>query len=290
MAKQQKVRRRGKAKLGQVSLYVFLTLLAAFMSLPIVFLVSSAFKPLDELFLFPPPFLVRNPTLDNFTDLLIATSGLLVPFSRYVFNSVVVTIATVVLSVLVACMAAYPLAKHRAPGVSLIFGLVIAALMFAPEVTSIPRYIVVNSLGLIDTYWALILPGLAGTMGVFLMTQFLQQVPNQLLESAKMDGANEWTIFWNIIMPLSRPAWSTLAIFAFIGTWNDYFSALIYTKSEVMKTLPLALQTIQGGAGVVARTGAVWAAGFLTTMPTIIIFLLLQRRVVQTMAYSGIKA
>lgn len=275
---------------GRAGIILFVTLLAAFMSLPLVFMVNQAFKPVEELFLFPPRFFVRHPTLRNFQELLISTNTMLVPFTRYLFNSVLVTTASVALTVLSASLAAYAIAKHRAPGSALLFTLVLSALMFAPHVTQIPRYMIVNSLGLIDTYWALILPALAAPYGLFLMKQFIEQVPDALLEAARADGASEWRIFWSVIMPTARPAWATLTILTFIATWNDFFTPLIFTQSEVMKTLPLALITVYGGPGQVARYGASQAATFLMTVPTIAIFILMQRRVIQTMIYSGIKS
>ncbi len=271
-------------------IYLILIPLAFFFALPIIYLVSTAFKPIEELFLFPPQFFVRHPTLDNFSNLLIATSGAWIPFSRYVFNSVFITITTVFVGVLIATMVAYPLAKHKIPGKNIIFLAIIGALMFAPQVTGLPRYIVINRLGLIDTYGALILPPLAAAYSPFLMKQFMEQIPDQLIEATRLDGASEWKIFWYIIVPMVKPALATLFLFQFIASWNNYIDALIYTRSEAMKTLPLAIQTRAGGPGVVARQGAVAAAAFSTTLPVIIIFILVQKQLIQSMAYSGIKA
>lgn len=282
--------RRNKLEREPIGVYLFLTALVAFMAAPLYYLVITAFKPLEELFLFPPRFYVMNPTLDNFTDLLIVAGQTWVPFSRYLFNSVFITVTVVFLHVLVSCMCAYPLAKSKAPGLKLIFGAVVASLMFSPQVTAIPRYLIVAGLGMMDTYYALIIPAIASSFGVFLMKQFLEQVPTSLMEAAKIDGATEWTIFSRIIMPLSRPAWATLTIFAFIGTWNDAWSPMVFTRSEAMKTLPLAMQTMFSGSNVIAYAGAAAAAAFLTITPTILLFVILQKRVIQTMAYSGIKA
>jgi ABC-type glycerol-3-phosphate transport system permease component len=274
--------------------YFVLVPLAIFAILPIVFSISTAFKPLEELLLFPPPFLVRRPTLDNFTDLLLVTDALSVPFSRYIFNSLFTTLGTLVLMVIFASMCAYPLSKARnLPGRNVIFGLIVAALMFAPEVTAIPRYLVVQRLGLIDSYYALILPGVAWPYGLFMMKQFMDNsVPMEIIEAAKVDGASEWTIFWRVVMPLVSPAWNTLLIFGFILFWNDSFSPLVYTRSEAMKTVSVAMVSITNGAGSsnIARMGAASAAAFLMTAPTIIVFLLRQARVIQTMAHSGIKS
>jgi ABC-type glycerol-3-phosphate transport system permease component len=271
--------------------YIIMTLLALFTMLPIVYMISTAFKPLEEMFLYPPRFFVRHPTGRNFVDLLLAIDSLSVPFARYFFNSLLVALATVFGGVVISSLAAYPLAKYpRMPGAKFFFSVIVSALMFAPEVTQIPRYLIVDRLGMIDSYWALIVPALAGSYGLFLMKQFMEQMPTELIEAAKVDGAHEWRIFWQIVMPLVRPAWITLIIFSFIGTWNDFFTPLIFTRSEQMKTLPLIMSSIGGGPGVVARSGAVAAASMVITLPTLIIFLLLQRYVMKTMAYSGIKS
>jgi len=277
---------------GWVAVYLVMIFLVAFTALPLVYMVSTAFKPLDELFLFPPRFLVRKPTFQNFFDLVVSLGSSTVPFTRYIFNSLLVSAVTVVCTVLVSSMGAYGLVKHQFPAKKLVFTLVIAALMFSPHVTQIPRYMVVNGLGMINSYWALIIPNIAVAYNFFLMKQFIEQFPNDLLESARIDGAKELLVFWMIVMPSLAPAWSTLVVFSFMANWNDYFSPLIYTTSRAMKTLPLALQTIAGGPAAmsIGRAGAVAAATFLMTTPTIIIFTAMQAKVMETMTYSGIKA
>lgn len=276
---------------GWILLYIFMLALVVFCALPLIFVVSTAFKPFDELFLFPPRYFVMKPTLDNFRNLVISLGSSTIPFARYVFNSVLVTSVTVCCTVLVCSMGAYGMVKHSPPGSKTLFSLIIAALMFSPHVTQISRYMVVNELGLINTYWALILPNIAVAYNFFLMKQFTEQFPNELLESARMDGAREWRIFWKVVMPALTPAWSTLVVFSFVTNWNDYFSALIFLTSQTMKTLPLALQTIAGGPATmnIGRAGAVAAATFLMVIPTIIIFMTMQARVMETMTHSGIK-
>lgn len=272
-------------------LYLFMIALVVFCALPLIFVVSTAFKPLDELFLFPPRYWVVRPTFDNFTNLVISLGSSTIPFARYVFNSVFVTVMTVIGTVVVSSLGAYGLVKHKPPGHAFIFSLIIAALMFSPHVTQISRYMVVNELGLINTYWALIIPNIAVAYSFFLMKQFMEQIPNELIESGRMDGAREWHIFWSIIMPALTPAWATLTVLTFVANWNDYFSALIFTTSQTMKTVPLALQTIAGGPAVVniGRAGAVAAATFVMIIPTIVIFMTMQARVMETMTHSGIK-
>jgi len=274
---------------GGIILYLILTCFALLMVAPLVYLVSTAFKPLEELFLFPPRFFVINPTLKNFNDLLMITGASTVPFSRYIFNSLFITFASVSLGVVISAMAAYPLSKHPMPFRKPIFSMIILALMFAPAVTQIPQYLVIANLGLMNTYWAMIVPGLAAPVFLFLTKQFLDQIPDPLLEAAKIDGAREWVIFWRIVMPMLKPALSTVVLLSFISTWNDPGPAMLFTTAESMKTLPYALSTISGGTGVIAQAGAGAAAALLTVIPSIVMFVISQRMVLETMAHSGIK-
>lgn len=271
-------------------LFVLLTLFGLLMLAPLVYLTSTAFKPKAELFLFPPRFFVMNPTMMNFTDLLSVTESSLVPFSRYIFNSIIVAGSVVIGGIAIGSMAAYPLSKHKGmPFGRFIFKLIILALMFAPAVTQIPQYLVMTELGMMNTYWALILPGLASPIGLFLMKQFLDQIPDALLEAARIDGANEAHTFRKIIFPLLQPAVATYALFSFIAAWNDSWSASVFTTSDQMKTLPFAIMSISGGVNDIARAGAMAASSFLMIIPTLVVFIVTQRKVMETMAHSGIK-
>ncbi|HHW09441.1 MAG TPA: carbohydrate ABC transporter permease [Firmicutes bacterium] len=279
---------RRKLKGEPWGIYLLLTIMAIIVGLPLYLMTINAFKPLEELLLWPPRYYVMNPTLEHFTDLLLATNASLVPFSRYVFNSLFIASIVVTASVLTACMCAYPLAKSKAPGVKLLFNLIVAALMFSSLVTAIPRFLIISGLGMIDTYWALTLPVVASSFYTFFMRQFFEAQPSEILDAGRIDGAGEWQLFWKLVMPLAKPAWATLTIMAWQGAWNDEASAIMFTRSEAMKTLPLAIQTIFSGAGI-ARLGAGAAAALLTTAPTVIIFIFLQKRVIATMAHAGIK-
>ncbi|MBP5153349.1 MAG: carbohydrate ABC transporter permease [Lachnospiraceae bacterium] len=276
---------------SKVLLYLVMLALVCFTALPLVYLVSTAFKPLDELFVYPPRFFVHRPTTKNFTDLVVSLGSSTVPFTRYFFNSVIVTVVIVVGTVIVSSMGAYSLVKFKPPGGQALFNLILIALMFSAHVTKIPSYMVVNKLHLINTYGALILPNLAVAYNCFLIKQFMEQYPDELIEAARIDGAGEFRIFLQMVMPALKPATATLVVFSFTSNWNDYFSPLIYVTSQAMKTLPLALQTISGGAAgmTVGRAGAVAAATFLMTLPTVIIFTVMQGKVMETMVYSGIK-
>lgn len=270
---------------------VFMIFLVAFTALPLIYIVNAAFKPLDELFLFPPTFFVKHPTGKNFRDLVISLGSSTVPFLRYVFNSVFVSLCVVVGTVIISSTAAFALSKLELPFKTFWFNLIISALMFSNHVTTIPRYLVIESMGLYNSYTALILPQIAVAYNVFLMKQFLDQYPDQIMEAAHIDGAGDFLTFIKIVFPGQKPVVATMVVLTFVSCWNDFFSPLVYTSSQTMKTLPLALQTISGGAGAssVSRAGAVSAASLLMILPVIIIFTLMQGKVMETMTQSGIK-
>ena len=270
---------------------VFMIFLVAFTALPLIYIVNAAFKPLDELFLFPPTFFVKHPTGKNFRDLVRSLGSSTVPFLRYVFNSVFVSLCVVVGTVIISSTAAFALSKLELPFKAFWFNLIISALMFSNHVTTIPRYLVIESMGLYNSYTALILPQIAVAYNVFLMKQFLDQYPDQIMEAAHIDGAGDFLTFIKIVFPGQKPVVATMVVLTFVSCWNDFFSPLVYTSSQTMKTLPLALQTISGGAGAssVSRAGAVSAASLLMILPVIIIFTLMQGKVMETMTQSGIK-
>ena len=270
---------------GDIALFVFLGLVAAYMALPLIYTINNAFKPLDEIWEFPPRFFVRNPTSDNFTDLFSLLSTSWVPFTRYIFNTFFITIAGTAGHVLLASAAAYPLAKHKFPGSKLIFTVIVLSLMFSANVTAIPNYLIMSWLGWINSYAAIIIPALSAPLGLFLMKQFMESIPNSLLEAAKIDGASEFSILWRIVMPTVKPAWLTLILFSFQGLWGNGGGNFIY--SEELKPLPYALGQIL--AGGVARTGAAFAASLIMLVVPITIFIITQSNVIETMTSSGIK-
>jgi len=270
---------------GDTANVVVLAIVGVFFALPLVYAINNAFKPLDEIFLFPPRFFVRNPTLDNFQDLFILLSQSWVPFSRYMFNTVFITAVGTTGHVIVASMAAYALAKHKFPGQNFLFTIIVMSLMFSYHVTAIPNYLTMATLGWIDTYLALIVPAIGGSLGLFLMRQFMEQIPDSLLESARMDGAKEFRVFWQIAMPTVKPAWLTLIIFCFQSLWNMQGGWYIY--SEELKTLPYALQQIL--AGGIARAGAGAAVALVMMIVPITMFIVTQSSIIETMATSGLK-
>lgn len=281
------IRRRkpNRSIAGDIFLYLFLLLVAVIMLIPLVYSVSSALKPLDELFMFPPKLFPQNPTTDNFSDLFVTMGKSWVTFPRYVFNTVFITFVGTLGHLIIASMAAFVLAKYDFPGGKTFFKLVTVAMMFSGYVTAIPNYVIINKLNLIDTYWAVIIPAFAAPIGLFLMKQFMEGIPMALIEAAKIDGASEWKIFYRIVMPNVKPAWLTLIIFSVQSLWNNKAGTFIY--SEERKTLVHALQQIQGGG--IARAGQSAAVTVVIMVVPITIFILSQSQILETMASSGLK-
>lgn len=279
-------RRVNRSRAGNIAMFVFLFIVASFTALPMIYAVSTSLKPLDELWKFPPSLIVvQKPTLKNFSDLVAVMSNSWVPFSRYIFNSFFITAAGTAGNVIFASMAAYPLAKKQFPGGGAFFKLIVFSLMFTPAVTSIPTYMVMSTLGWIDSYLAIVVPAFGSTLGLYLIRQFMLGVPNALLEAAKIDGASEWRIFWRIVMPQVKPAWLTAMIFSVQNLWNVGSSNFIY--EEKLKTLPYAMSQIVS-AGI-ARAGVGAASTVVMMTVPIAIFLFAQNNIVETMASSGIK-
>ncbi len=281
----KKRKRVSRSVAGDIALFLILLLFGAFSAYPLVYTICAAFKPLNELFIYPPKLFFQHPTLDNFSDLSILLEDSWVPFSRYLFNTIFITLAGTVGHVLIASMAAYPLAKHKFPGSKIIFGLVVYSLMFAAQVTATPRYIVFSWLGLVDRQLAIIIPAFAYSLGLYLMKQFMADIPMELIESAKIDGANEFQIYWRVVMPLVKPAWLTLIILLFQQLWNNDGGSFIY--SEQIKPLSYALHQIV--AGGIARTGTSSAVMLIMMIVPIAVFVLSQSQIIETMAHSGMK-
>ena len=275
-----------RSTVGNLGIFLFLLIFALFMVLPMVFIFSNAFKPLSELFIFPPRLFPQNPTFDNFSNLSALLGDSWLPFSRYILNSVLITVAGTTGNIIFASMAAYILSKKNFPGKNTLFQIVVLSLLFSGTVTGIPNYIIMTKLGLINTLWSLILPVLPSSMGLFLMKQFMDQmVPDTLLEAAALDGAGENRIFLQIVMPIVKPAWLTQLIFSFQGIWGTTGGIFIF--DENLKTLPTALSNIVSGG--IARTGVTAAVSLIMILPPIIVFLFSQSNVMQTMTSSGIK-
>lgn len=264
---------------------LILILMGSFMALPLVLAVCNSLKPLEELFVFPPKFFVRNPTLDNFHDVFVLMRQSWVPFTRYIYNTVFITLVGTLGHLVVASLCAFALAKHKFPGRNFIFWIIVTALMFSTQVTAIPNYLIMSKIGFLDSYTSLILPAIAKPLGLFLMKQFMEQIPDSLLEAARIDGAKEFTVFLKIAMPQVKPAWLTLIIFCFQDLWNLQGSNYIF--SEELKTLPYALSQIS--AAGISRAGATSAVAVIMMIVPIVIFVISQSNIIETMASSGIK-
>ena len=274
---------------SQIKFLVVILPVAIFMILPIVYIFSHAFKPLDELFLFPPRFLVTRPTFDNFSDLFQVASQTGIPLSRYLFNSLVITSLVVVLSIFVSSLSGYALSKLKFKLKKPLLAINNIALMFVGVSVMIPRYLIIETLGLVDSFWVHILPGLAVPVGLFLIKQFIDQIPDELIEAAKIDGANHFQIYLKIIMPLIKPAIATIAIISFQSVWNNAESSVIYINRETLKTFAFYMSTLTSSTNAIAGQGMAAAAALIMFLPNLIIFIFLQNQVMNTMAHSGIK-
>ena len=271
---------------GDAGISVILVILGAFMFLPMVYVVMQSLKPLDELWMYPPRFYVMSPTLKNYKDLFTLMNISWVPFSRYIFNTVLVSVAGTAGHLLLASMAAYALAKIKFPGRDLMFQTVQMSLMFNATVTAITSFILMSALHWLDTYWALIVPAWCSSLGLYLMKQFMDtNVNDSVLESARLDGAKELKIFWIIAMPMVKPAWLTLIIYSFQGLWNAGASMYIY--SEQFKSFNYAIGQIL--AGGIKRAGAGAASQVIMMLVPIIIFIISQSNIIETMGSSGMK-
>ena len=278
-------KRINRSIFGTVLLALLLAIFGLFMALPMVYVISNAFKPLEEIFLFPPRLFVQHPTLDNFKGMGDLISNMWISFERYLFNSAFVSVAGTGLYLLVATLAAYPLAKHDFPGRKWLNELITVALMFTASVTGLVQYLLMAMVGMIDTYSAMILPSLSSTMGVFLCVQNLHSISNTMLEAGRIDGAGEFKIFYSLVLPNIRPVLFTMLIFQFQGMWNMSPGNVVY--SEPLKTLPLAISQI-ASAGI-SRAGVGSAAALVMIIPPIFVFVISQSNVMETMANSGIK-
>ena len=271
---------------GDIAIYVILALVGAVMALPLVYAISQSLKPLDELWVFPPRFFAVNPTLKNFTDLFKLMGDSWVPFSRYIFNTAFISVVGTAGNVLFSSYAAYALAKIPFPGRKFLFKIVVYSLMFNSTVTAITNFITMSALGWVDTYFAVIVPAFCTTLGLYLMKQFMEtSVTDAVLESARLDGASENKIFWKIAMPMVKPAWITLIIFAFKDLWNS--GANMYIYSEQLKTFNYAIsQLVTSG---ISRSGVSAASTVVMMIVPILVFVITQSNVIQTMSTSGMK-
>ncbi|MEG6614706.1 carbohydrate ABC transporter permease [Pseudoclostridium thermosuccinogenes] len=281
----RRIRRPNRSLEVDILMTMVLGAFGLFSAWPLIYVINNAFKPLNEIFLFPPRLFVQNPTFNNFKDLFTIIGNSWIPFSRYIFNTVFITTAGTLGTVFVGSMAAFPLAKYKFPGSKVMSSLIVYSLMFSSSVTAIPNYIIMSKLGMIDSYWAVIIPAIGSTLGLYLMKNNIVQIPDSLLEASKMDGASEFKIYFSIIMPLSKPAWITLIVLSFQSLWGTTGGTFIY--AEKLKPVSYALSQIVS-AGV-ARTGVASAVSLIMLVVPVTVFIISQSNVIETMATSGMK-
>ena len=271
---------------GTAAIAVFLIIVGVFMALPIVYSLVQSIKPFEEIFAYPPKFFVKNPTFDNYIQVYQLCQNLWVPLSRYVFNSLFVSIVTTFLYVFISTMAAFVLAKGGLKGSKVIFIIIQFALLYTSYTLAVPQYLVFSKLNLIDSYGVYIFPYLASTMGVFLMKQYIDgYVPNALMEAAEIDGAGYFRIFFKIIIPTVKPCILTLTLFGFRDVWSAIPQGTIF--SEQLKTLPQIMAQITSGG--IARTGSTMAVTVIMMLPPILVYMISQSNVVEAMSSAGIK-
>lgn len=290
MAKKLRTRKHkvvlARSRGGDAGITFVLAILGLFMFIPMYYVVIQSLKPLDELWMFPPRFYVSDPTFKNFKDLFTLMSGNLVPFSRYIFNTVFTSVAGTFGNLFFSSLAAYAFAKIKFPGGRMMFKTVQTSLMFHQTVTAITSFILMSAFGMVDTYWAIIVPAWCSSLGLYLMKQFMESnVTDAVLESARLDGASELRTFWTIAMPMVKPAWLTLIIFSFKDLWNA--GASIYIHSEQLKSLNYAIGQIT--AGGIKRAGASAAATVVMMLVPISVFVVSQSNIIETMGSSGMK-
>ena len=278
-----------KFEKGQIKIMFILLPLLIFMGMPLVYIAMHAFKPMDELFAFPPRFFVKNPTFENFEKLMKFSRSSGVPMSRYVFNSLIVTVLTVGMSLIFTTMSAFALAKLKFKGRNMMMTINQTALMFVATAVLIPRYLVIANLGLIDTIWAHILPLVAYPVALFLVKQFVEQVPNALIEAAYIDGATDFTVYRKLILPMIKPAIATATILVFQQVWTNVETSNFFVNEDSMKTLTFYMNSFINANNTVAGQGMSAAATLILFIPNLVLFIILQNGVMNTMAHSGIK-
>lgn len=274
--------------LSQLKFYAILVPLSIFMMLPVIFIINQAFKPLGELYAFPPTIFVKNPTLKNFRDLFALSGTTGVPMTRYLFNSILITVLTIVINLIITVSAAYAFSKKKFRLKGALFNINQMALMFVATAVAVPRYIVIVNTGLINSWFAHILPLIAMPVGLFLVKQFVDQIPDALIEAAVMDGAKDFRIIEKVVIPLVKPALATSVVLTFQAVWNATEASNNFITNDTMRTLAFYLTSLSTN-NTVAATGMIAAASVILFLPNLIIFVIMQSKVMNTMAHSGIK-
>ena len=287
LREKSQVRRYTRSKFGNFIIFFCLVLAGLFMLLPMIYTIISSFKPLEEILVYPPKFFVKRPTLINYLSLPSLLSNLMVPFSRYLFNSTFIAVCATFLHVIVASGAAYVFTMYkRFKTITLCFVIVQFSLLFNAYTLAVPQYFIFAKLNMLNTYFVYILPAIPSALGVFLMKQFMEgSIPHSVIEAARIDGAGTIRIFGIIVMPMVKPAWMTLVLLTFSSTWSMSSSNMVF--SEQIKLLPNIMSQIASGG--LARMGASMASSVLMMLPPMIIYLFSQSNIIETMASSGMK-
>jgi multiple sugar transport system permease protein len=272
----------GASILSRMLLYTTLVLVTMFFLLPLLWMISTSLKPFAEWV--QPNWIPRNPTLNNFRSIFADPT---LPALRWFFNSLLVATTFTVLVVFIDALAAYAYARMEFPGRKLLFGLLLATLVMPGIMFLVPNYLTINRLGWLNSYQGVIAPGLSGVFGVFFLRQFFQSIPRELEEAARIDGANTWTTFFRVVLPLARGALATLAVITFLTSWNDFLWPLIILNDREIQTLPVGLATLQGQ--YTFDYGRLMAGATITAAPVLLIYFLLQRYIVQSVAMTGLK-
>lgn len=286
---------------SQIKFYIYLLPIVFITALPIIFIFFNAFKPLDELLVYPPKFITTRPTLQNFRNLIATSANKAIPMSRYLFNSLISTLLVVAFTLAITVMAAYCMSKRKYRLKNALFGINEAALMFVPVAVAIPRYIIIYNMGLIDNFLAHVIPLLALPVGLYLVKQFIDDFPDSVVEAARIDGASDYYILRKLIIPNIAPALATVAILSFQSSWNSLEASYYYINNEALKSFSFYMTTLTANSGnangmvgqmtgnTVAGLGIQAAAALIMFIPNLILFVILQSRVMNTMSHSGMK-
>lgn len=273
----------------QIKFYFIFIPIAVIMAFPILYIFTTAFKPYDELFAFPQKFWVYEPTLNNFKMLFSAMSDSSIPMTRYLLNTTMTTLLVIMISVILSVSAGYALSKKDFKFKNVIFEINTLAMMFVAAAVNIPRFIIISKLGLYDKFLINILPLVAMPVGLFLLKQFIDQIPDSLIEAAKIDGAGDFVILRKIILPMVAPALATVVILAFQSAWGNVDISNLYISDDSIKSFAYYLNSFSSSATGVAGTGMAAVSTLIMFVPNLIVFLIAQSRVMDTMAHSGIK-
>lgn len=277
-------RRHFSFPMGTIISLLILGAGAVIMVAPFLWIISAAFGKTTEVFVLPPRWLPQNPSFDNFDQLFKQ-----VPYHLFMFNSFKLAVIVTLGQLLTCSMAAYAFARLHFPGKNILFMILLSALMIPGQITIVPLFILVRNLGLYNTHLALILPGLINPFGVFLLRQYFVTIPTEIEDAARVDGANVFTIYWRIILPLSGPVLTTLAILTFVGMWNAYFFPLIMINSPELQVITVGLTLLRGQYGAGAL-GPIAAALTMAIVPVLVVFLLLQKYIIKSVVSTGLKA